>query len=266
MILMKSLNEEIQDILVPRGLGLVKENKKIYQLQPLMPVSQYLELIEDLDESGKDKFVSFLFSEGTVVFNGVIYLSIKPLNLSGRLKEILTVYYNHIKEVVGEKQALLDLYEKVSAQDIANLTQNNVIFVMKKLHNQDKKALAAIRYFPEYNIYFEKLTFKMPSCVLAIHIDKRLNTDSPEVISEDKSQIYEHPFVYRDYYNFGQKICMGSFYNSEEQKQFNKLRFANTINNLMKQSVQILISGYNRSVTPANDHLNHPKYRKYIKK
>lgn len=57
---------------------------------------------------------------------------------------------------------------------------------------------------------------------------------------------------------------MGSFYNSDDEKEFNRLRFANSINSLIRQAVQILITGYNRRVSPANGHLGTPQYSKYL--
>jgi hypothetical protein len=263
---MKTLAEEIQEILTPKGsISVVKENR-IHQLHPIMPLHQFIDLGDQLDDSGQKKLLNLLQSENTVVYNGIIYQTSKGLNFKGRLKEILTIYHQHLRSVVGDKKALIDLYEKIPAQDIANLTENHVIFVMKKERLSGQKSLAAIRYLPPYEIHFENLTYKMPPCTIAIRIDQSLHLGNPEVISEDEDQHYEHPFVYRDYYFFGQKICLGSFYNSEDQKVFNRLRFANNINSLIRQSVQILITGYHRHVSPANGHLGTPQYARYLKK
>jgi hypothetical protein len=259
---MKPLIEEIQDILTPnKNVGMVKEGR-IYQLQPLLPVSQLFELAEDLDPEGQEKILKFLLDQNTVVFSGIVYISSRGLNLKGRLKEILSIYNSHIRQIVGDKKALISLYETIPAEDIANLTQDHVIFVMKKIQKSGKRSLAAIRYLPDYDIHFEKNTFHMPGCIIAINIDSNFLLDHPEVIVDNRN--YQHPFVYRDQYKLGQKICLGSFYSSTERTQFNKLRFANNVNNLIKQSVQILISGYNRRVTPANGHLYGQQYKKFI--
>ena len=220
-------------------------------------------MAKDLDSEGQKKILKFVNDPNTVIFNGVIYISTKGLNLKGRLQEILSIYRNHLKKIVGDKKTLIDLYEKVPPEDIANLTEDHVIFAMMDVYHSDKKELAAIRYLPDYEIHFESNTYKMPGCMLVVHIDKNLTIGDPEVVVDNRN--YEHPFVYRhDHMKFGQKICMGSFFSSIDRKNFNKLRFANIINNLLKQAVQILISGYNRGVSPANGHLTSAQYKKYL--
>ncbi len=260
---MKPLIEEIKDVLTPNNsLGFVKDNK-IYQLVPILPITQFLSMAKDLDSEGQKKILNFVNNPNTVIFNGILYIATKGLNLKGRLKEILSIYRNHLKDIIGDKKPLIDLYEKVPPEDIANLTEDHVIFAMMDLYNSNKKELAAIRYLPDYEIHFESKTYKMPGCMLVLHIDNALKIGEPEVVV--KGNNYEHPFVYmHDYMRFGQKICMGTFSHSVDHKNFNKLRFANIINNLLKQSVQILVSGYNRGVSPANGHLTSAQYKKYL--
>lgn len=263
---MKTLTEEIQKILSPdQSLSFIKDNR-IYQLNPLMTLSQFIKLGDHFPSSQQQKLLALLKSEDIVVFNGIVFSLNKGLNFKGRLKEILTIYHQHLKTVVGNKKALIDLYEKIPAQDIANLTENHVIFVMKPEIRTDNKSLAAIRFLPPYEIHYDNLVYKMPACTIAIRIDQNLDLGNPEVITEENLGFYEHPFVYRDRHYFGQKICMGSFYNSEDQKVFNRLRFANNINSLIRQSVQILVTGYNRNVSPANGHLGTKQYEKFLKK
>ncbi len=262
---MTPLAREIQKILTPdETIALVHQNK-IFQLVPLMPLQFFEDMMCDVDPTIQTKCWNFLHEPTTVIYFGIIYVAVKGLNFRGRLKEILTVYHNHLREIIGNKKGLLDLYEKIPAEDIANLTQNHVIFVMKELSKEKEKALAAIRYVPPYEIHFEQNTYYMPGCTLVIHIDRNLTLGNPEVIA-DHGDFYEHPFVFRSKYVFGQKICMGSFYNSVEKVQFQKLRFANNVNALLRQSVQILITGYNRGVNPANEHLTSKKYKKYMTK
>ncbi|MHA1518692.1 MAG: hypothetical protein ACTSRK_00785 [Promethearchaeota archaeon] len=263
---MKSLSEEIQEILTPHNsLSFIKKNR-IHQLHPLLSLNKFIELGDQVSGPLKKKLLNLLQSENILIYNGTIFSSSKGLNFKGRLKEILTVYHQHLKKVVGDKKALIDLYEKIPANDISNLTENHVIFVMKSEVRTKEKSLAAIRFVPPYEIHFENLVYQMPACTIAIRIDSNLHLGNPEVISDGTDAFYEHPFVYRDRYDFGQKICMGSFYNSEDQKVFNRLRFANNINSLIRQAVQILITGYNRRVNPANGHLGTSQYSKYLKK
>ncbi|MHA1674904.1 MAG: hypothetical protein ACTSYI_14910 [Promethearchaeota archaeon] len=262
---MKSLSEEIREILTPHNsVSFIKENR-MHQLHPMISLNQFIELGDRVDNSLRKKLLNLLQSENIIIFNGTIFSLSKGLNFKGRLKEILAVYHQHLKEVVGDKKALIDLYEKIPAQDIGNLTENHVIFVLKTLVRTKEKSLAAIRFLPSYEIHFDNLVYQMPPCTIAIQIDSNLHLGNPEVIGEGVDAFYEHPFVYRDKYYFGQKICMGSFYNSEEQKVFNRLRFANNINSLIRQSVQILITGYNRHVSPANGHLGTKQYSRYLK-
>ncbi|MHA1776650.1 MAG: hypothetical protein DRO88_11395 [Promethearchaeia archaeon] len=264
---MKTLTEEIQDILTPhQGISFVKEGK-IYQLHPIMFLSDFIEFGKKLPPSSQSNLQRLLEREDIVIFNGIIYTTLKGLKLKGRLKEIITVYNQHIKNVVGERKTLIELYQKIPAQDIANLTENHIIFVMKELiRDRSKKALAAIRYLSSYQIHFEKFVYQMPPCTIAVRIDENFHLMNPEVIAENNPPFYEHPFVYRDNYNFGQKICMGSFYHSSDEKAFNRLRFANNLSSLMRQAVQILITGYNRDVSPANGHLGTSQYAPYLKK
>lgn len=259
---MKPLIEEIHEILTPgKAPGIIKDGK-IYQLQPVLPISILIEIAEELDDAAQQQILDFLQEEGSVILNGVLYIATKGLNLQGRLKEILAAYHTHLKQVVGDKRALIDLYDKIPVEDIANLTEDHVIFVMKQLMREKKKGLAAIRYLPEYEVHFDRHVYQFPSCTIAIPIDDNLIIGNPEVMAEKP---YEHPFVYKDKYIYGQKICMGSFYSSEDSKKFDALRFANNINNRIKQAVQILVSGYNRKVTPANGHLGTPQYARFLK-
>ncbi len=259
---MRTLKEEIQDILTPgNNLGMVV-NDTIYQLQPIMFLDDIIELGEDLPLEGQKKILNILSDKKTLIHNGMVYFASLGINFKGRLKEIFAVYNEYIKDVIGDKEALIKLYDTIPIEDIANLVEDHVIFAMKEMVNGKKRTLAAIRYLPEYDIHFEGKTYRMPSCTIGIRIDNNLHLDNPEVIT--KTLNYEHPFVYRSKYNLGQKICMGTFYSSKDQRQFDKLRFANNVNYLIKQSVQILVSGYNRGVTPANGHLTSTKYKKYI--
>jgi hypothetical protein len=263
-VFMKPLIQEIQEILSPDNtVSMIQENM-LYQLQPLLPLAQVLEMAEGMDDAGQKKLLAFLTQEGTVIFNKIVYVKTKGFNFKGRLQEILTIYNNHLRQVVGDKKALIDLYDALPVEDLANLIEDHVIFVMKKLRTNDQKALAAIRYLPEYDIHFDHKVYRMPPCMIAVYIDENLTIGEPEVITEKFD--YEHPFVFRDVARFGQRICMGSFSGSSDKVQFSRLRFANNLNNLIKQAVQILVTGYNRSVTPANGHLTDPKYKKYLVK
>ncbi len=260
---MRPLIEEIKEVLTPNNsIGFVKDNK-IFQLQTILPISQFLSMANDLDTEGQEKILKFVNDPNTVIFNGIVYIATKGLNLKGRLQEILSIYRNHLKNIVGDKKALIDLYEKVPPEDIANLTEDHVIFAMMNVHNTDRKELAAIRYLPDYEIHFQTVSYKFPGCMLVLPIDKNLEIGDPEIVVQGHN--YEHPFVYgRGQMKFGQKICMGSFYSSDDRKRFNKLRFANNINFILKQVVQILITGYNRGVSPAQGHLTGSQYKKYI--
>jgi len=262
---MKTLNEQIQDILTPNdAIGLVNRDR-IFELTPIIPISIYFEMIENLEKKMQQKYLDYLQMEGIVVFNGMIYNTSKGLNFQGRLKEILTVYNSHLKQTIGNKKVLLKLFETVSPFEIANLTQDKVIFGMKNFRRSKKKGFVAMRYLPEYEIHYNKEIYTMPPCTLLVHIDDNLDYDNPEVVAEDGSNFYEHPFVFADFYKFGQRICMGSFSHSSDQSQIYKLSFANAINSLLKQAVQILVSGYNQDVNPANGYLGTSQYAKFLK-
>ena len=258
-----TLVEEISNILTPQqSIGFVQENR-IYQLQPLMPVDIYVQMAQDLPESEHNEVLQLLARPEIVIFNGLVYLKTKGLNLKGRLKEIVSLYYSHLRTIIGDKKALIDLYEQIPAEDIANLTEDHVIFVLLPLLRGKGKALAALRYLPPYTIHYENRKYFMPGCTIAVHIDPNLTLSNPEIIHQNESSSYEHPFVYRDSHYFGQKICLGTYYSSSDERQIRRLRFANNVNSLIKQTVQILITGYSRSVTPANGHLPSPQYSKY---
>lgn len=262
---MKTLTDEIQEILTPhQGISFVKEGR-IYQLFPVMFLSDFIAFAKKVPPSSQKTLLETINKEDIVIFNGIIYTALKGLKLKGRLKEILTVYNQHLRQIIGERKSLIELYESIPAQDIANLTESHIIFVMKKLyHNRTQKALAAVRYLPSYQIHYQNLVYQMPPCTIAIRIDENFQLENPEVIGEDPKNIYEHPFVYRDFRHFGQKICMGSFYNSKDQVTFSRLRFANNLSSLMRQAVQILITGYNRNVSPANGRLGTSQYAPYL--
>lgn len=260
-----TLVEEIQNILTPQqSIGFVQK-KRIYQLQPLMPVKMYLQMTQELpDAEQQNEVLQLLTRDEMVIFNGVVYLKTKGLNLKGRLKEIVSLYYSHLRTIIGDKKALIDLYEQIPAEDIANLTEDHVIFVLLPLLNGNGKTLAAIRYLPPYTIHIEGKKYYMPGCTVAVHIDPNLTIANPEIIAHNEAKLYEHPFVYKDSQYFAQRICLGSFYRSSDAKQIRRLRFANNINSLIKQTIQILVSGYSRGVAPANGHLLSPQYDKYL--
>ncbi len=206
---MKTLVEEIQDILTPNNsLGLVQENI-LYRLQPFMPLNVILDMAADLQPAGQLKVVKFLKDKSTAIFNGVVYIKTKGLNFKGRLQEILMIYRDHLKGVIGDKKALIDLYDRLPVEDIVNLIEDHVIFVMKSFVKRSEKGLAAIRYVPTYRVSFNNQIFEFPPCLVAIYIDNNLQIGEPEVIAEGYQ--YEHPFVFRNINMFGQKICMGTF-------------------------------------------------------
>lgn len=260
-----TLVNEIQNILTPQqSIGFVQK-KRIYQLQPLLPVKMYLQMTQDLpDTDQQSEVIQLLTRDEIVIYNGIVYLKTKGLNLKGRLKEIVSLYYSHLRTIIGDKKALIDLYEQIPAEDIANLTEDHVVFVLLPLLRGQGKGLAAIRYLPPYTIHYEAQKYYMPGCTVAVHVDPNLTIGNPEIIALHDRKFYEHPFVYRDSQYFGQRVCLGSFYRSTDERQIRTLRFANNINSLIKQTVQILVSGYSRGVEPANGHLTSSQYHQYL--
>ena len=97
------------------------------------------------------------------------------------------------------KKSLIDLYDRLPVEDIVNLIEDHVIFVMKSFVKRSEKGLAAIRYVPTYRVSFNNQIFEFPPCLVAIYIDNNLQIGEPEVIAEGYQ--YEHPLP------FGILIC-----------------------------------------------------------
>lgn len=258
---MKPLIDEIADVLTPNnGIGLVQE-EQLFQLQPLLPLSQIIEMGNDLNEEGQKVLLNFLKHKDTVIINGIVYVKTRGLNFKGRLQEILTLYHQQLKNIIGEKQILIKLYDILTVDDIINLVEDHVIFVLKTTANSTAKQLAAIRYLPSYEIKYRSRVYKFPGCMIAIAISNDFALDDVEVIAEGFN--YEHPFVYRDRYKLGQRICMGDFVNSSDSNRIHTLNFANKVNHIIKQATQILLTGY-AGGSHANGSLDDSKFQKYI--
>lgn len=80
---MKSFTEEIQEILSPHeGVSFIKDNR-IYQMCPLMYLSDFIEIGKKIPFSHQSKLLSVIQTKEIVIFNGIIYSTIRGLNLKG---------------------------------------------------------------------------------------------------------------------------------------------------------------------------------------
>ena len=57
---MRPLIEEINEVLTPNNsIGFVRDNK-IFQLQPILPITQLLSMAKDLDLEGQQKLLNLI--------------------------------------------------------------------------------------------------------------------------------------------------------------------------------------------------------------
>lgn len=266
------ITNKISAILTPnKGVGFV-EGDRLFQLQPIMPLQVLLEAMDQSPEADRKKMNDILNDANTVVYNGIIYFKTMGMNLKGRLNEVMQLYKTSIKKSVGDMKPLIDIYALLSVEDIASLVEDHIIFVMKKFvrgeNEHGTRGLCAMRYFPKYQVRYNNNVWEFPECTICIYIQNVSNLGdlSPEVEGAN-GENYQHPFVFRDKYVFGQRVCMGSFYNDSALKQqLMRLPIAQRVSAWMKQTIQILVSGYNRNVNPANGHLTESQYSKYLVK
>ena len=259
---MKTLVEQIKNVLTPNdSLSLVREDR-IFNLNPIISIPQVKEIAKNLPAKDKKSLEDFLKNPSVIIYNNMVYSTDKGKKFKNRMKELLIVYNDHLKQVIGEKKGLINLYNEIPIDDILNLIENHIIFILKKRVSGDKKGLAAMRYVPSYEVHFQGSTYKMPPVTVMIAIDDNLHLSEPEVIGDNG--FYEHPYVFTNNYIYGQKICMGTFGGSSERKEIANLRFANRVNFLIKQAIQILITGHTTTEAPANGRIIDKKYEKYL--
>lgn len=264
------LTQKIKQILTPKEGSALIYNGHVFQLKPLFHISA-------LESLNYDDFKEIALSEDVTIFNGIVYLNTKKLKLKSRIEDIISIYKRHISDVVGDKGPLIELYQELTSEEISSLVSDHIIFSMKKnQRDNNRKALVAMRYLPEYQINFENNVYTMPPLTIYCVITKNqsgFNVQNPQVVGlhehgDPMNHQYDHPFVYRDCKTIGHNVCLGDFRieNSHEfgGRNWQSIPVSKRVSIYIRQCIQILVSGYNRSVTPANNHLYESKYNKYI--
>jgi hypothetical protein len=243
--MIRSINAEIRKILLPKNQISLVMGDQFYPLRPVMTLQMFLDFKNQFAPERQAELMALLKAEGTVIFGGVIYTRRASVNFQTQLKRIFEVYFGHLQTVLGEKQALINLYSNLTPRDIANLVDNNIIFAMVPRAHGSGKILAALKYFPEFFIHYRGQKWKFPGVALGCHIDAALTLDKVEVINQGSK--YLHPFVFSDTHMLGQKICYGSFENDQERIQYKKLLFAQQLILMFKKAEQILVTGYSET-------------------
>jgi hypothetical protein len=260
------LSEKIKKVLSPNDNISIIDQKNLYMLKPMF----HLDAIEPLSD---EEFKDIVFNKDVMIYNRIAYLKHTPLLLQSRISEIVSEYKKHIKNVIGDRKPLIDLYQKLSAEEIASLVSDHIIFSMTK-NNNGVLLLTAMRYMPEYLVKWNNFTYKFPPLVIRLIISGDHVDTNPYVTSfingkENIKHLYLHPFVYSSDYGVGQKVCLGSFSSTLGSASnfggtnWNDLPLVKRISILISQTRQILISGYRDGVHPANGHLRDSMYQPF---
>lgn len=242
-----TINEEIVKILNPSKKISIIMNDRLSNFVPIMPISLLYEILKDAPTEFQEKILSKLNGPEVVLFGGNIYVKKASVDIKDRIARILISYKENIENMLGEKQALIEIYSKLKPHQIVHLIQHNIVFVMRKLYNREEKnqkmGVVAIKYVPEYEVHFRNDVWRFPGLMLGSYIDANLKFEMPEVIYEGGN--YTHMFVFLDKGFVGQRICMGSFYNDTKSNEaIRKRSFETGLSFIMTQAEQILKYGY----------------------
>jgi len=204
-----------------------------------------------------------------VLFNNIVYIKEKKNNLKNKIFEIISKIKKDVENNIGEKNQIINFYSKIKEKEMIDLINDGIIFS----YSPNENALFAMKYLESYIVTYNNMKFKFPSAILKILIfsngeiepDVYISSYDDEKKMEIIDQIYLHPFVYNSIVTSrqGQKICLGTFNNSEEIQKHKTYSPIQKIKILFYQAKQILIGGYHENVRPANNHLNSSLYDKF---
>jgi hypothetical protein len=225
----------------------------IYVSKPIMPLNKFFNLLtQQFDEINDAPLLDLLLKPEIAVFGGAINYLEKIINIKTALKKIKTDLTRNLKSTVQEYMALINLFDKLEVKDVIRLSEEGISFYFTN------QRLYAIKYLPIYIQEYQGIRWKFPGCTIGIYLDNELRFGESYIL---KPKGYIHPFVFRDGPPY--KICLGTFYDSKESKTVKSLEFVNSLIMYFASAVQILVSGYDRNVNPANHHLTDSIYDKY---
>ncbi|MBD3229092.1 MAG: hypothetical protein GF329_12965 [Candidatus Lokiarchaeota archaeon] len=226
----------------------------IYLTKYIMSLNHFFSLVEkQIDSNTKASLLDLLKNPKLGVFAGSIYYLEKVINVKTSLRKIKGDLTRNLNFIIKENLSLINLIQKLEIKDIITLSEEGISFFI-----QDKN-LYAIRYLPPYVQKYKGSKWKFPGCTIGIYIDNELRVKTTPYILKPRG--YIHPFVFTD--APPHKICLGTFTSSEDSRHVTGLELVNKIIMLLATSMQILVSGYDRNVSPANGHLTDHKYDKY---
>lgn len=224
--------------------------------------------LDDLVELDDNSFGKIVLNDDIVIFNGLVYVKSVEIGFQSRVSELINQYTNQMKKMIGNKRALIEAYERIPIVDLVSLIGKNIVLTVS-----DHGTLVAIRHLSEVKVVFRDRTWDFPPLTIKVPIYDGVPSDVHVKSMTDEN--YIHPFVF--YHDgrkdaFGQKLCMGDFNPNSKSVRFNdnkrwdELNLAQKLLILIPQAVQILTTGYNPGVSPANGHLTDAKYNRYLTK
>ena len=225
----------------------------IYLSKPIMPLNKFFNLINQQFEQINDApLLNILLKPEIAVYGGYINYIEKIINIKTALKKIKGDLSRNLKYTIQDNLALINLFDKLEIKDFISLSEEGISFYFAD------KILYAIKYLPSYIQKFKGTRWKFPGCTIGIYLDNELRFGETFIL---KPPGYIHPFVYPEGPPY--KICLGSFYESEDSRIIRSLEFVNSLIMYFAIAIQILVSGYDYHVDPANGHLTHEIYDKY---
>ena len=249
-----SLKEKLIKYLIIDGEFSFIIGNEIYISKHILPIKKFF--LSVLGQKGEDsgKFLlEILTNPNIVIFGGSVYYLEKLINVKTAIQKLKSELTRNLDIILKENSALINLFNILSINDIIELSENGISFYLL-----DGK-LYAIKYLSEYVQKYNNKKWKFPGCTLGIYIDNQLRLGNVVVL---KPKNYIHPFVYTTGPPY--KICLGTFYDSCDAKKVKSLALVNSLIMLFMTAIQILVSGYDRNVSPANGHLTDEKYDKYL--
>lgn len=252
---------EIRSVLTPKHNMSVISDEQLYPLKPLFSLRTLRELLVTLPEEKHARILSEMTDENVVIYNNHVFLRDGHVNFNDRIARIFTAYKENLQNSMRKHGDLMEIYDQLTPAQLSHLAQRGIVIGMRQKYESSRRMLCASYYMDTYIVSYNENDYQFPPAIIIVPIDSNLKLHEVEVLSLS-GRYYRHMFAYGERPNIGQKICLGGYYNDEEQKkQYNQMSLPQKISFMITKSEQILKSGYfGRNLTPVNHIDNYDDY------
>jgi hypothetical protein len=248
------------------------------------PVTTSIKLGEELkkifhtgNEKHLEKICEILNDPKLAIFNSNVWAMKSVVSMKNIDKKVEKTIEKRIKERDGNeafkksRDIIYLIHEEMNKtleSDVYNVNtadflKEGMTFTICTFKN--RRGLYCVKHIDKYRVRYEGFevngVWEFPACMIGIEIiptkigDKSYSytySAAPVVIYPKN---YLHPFV-SQYEGNENQICSGTFGKSKTVKKINELPFIESLYAYMIQIEQILRSGYEENVSPANGHLS----------